>query len=108
MRQLEEWLEGYQLPAHDDPLYSVERLNLQLLKSIYALLALTTDQPTPQAAVHQYLPDFPDFPSQGPPSEALRILGLGRAQGPMVELKDRLASQLTADQAAIYLSVLDP
>lgn len=107
MRKLEQWLEGYQLPSPDDPVYPVESANLQLLKSIYALLALATDQPTPQAAVHQYLPDFPDFPSHGPPSEALRILGVGRARAPLVELKDRLASQLTAEQAALYLTLLE-
>lgn len=103
MQRLEQWLSGYRLPDADDPLYSVEVSNLELLRSFYALLAITTPADDPLTALRQHLPDFPAFPLTGSPTDPLVALGVARRSGPVVDLKHRLQQNLTADQAAEYL-----
>ena len=107
MQRLEQWLAGYRLPAAADPLYAIELANLDLLRSFYALLALTGAAPDPVAAVRAHVPDFPDFPTTGLPTQALVILGVARARGPLVDLKRQLLEELTPEQAAEYLSISD-
>ncbi len=105
--RLESWTAGYQLPDPSHPLHPVERANLSLLRSFYGLLALTTPALDPLQAVRSHLPDFPTFPLQGAPSAALQVLGLGRAQGPLVELSRQLRQSLNAEQARDYLMALE-
>ena len=102
-QRLEQWLSGYRLPDADDPLYEIEVANLDILRSFYALLAVTTQAPDPLSAVREHLPDFPAFPLSGSPTDPLIALGVARKSGPLVELKQRLQESLTAEQAAEYL-----
>lgn len=103
MQRLEHWLSGYRLPDAADPLYDVEAANLDLLRSFYALLAVTTDAPDPLSALREHLPNFPAFPLSGSPTDPLIALGVARKSGPVVDLKQRLQESLTAEQAAEYL-----
>jgi hypothetical protein len=105
--KLEPWLANYQLPEPGHPLHPVERANLGLLRSFFGLLALTTPASDPLQAVRVHLPDFPDFPLRGAPSGALHILGLGRAQGPLLELSRQLRQTLSAEQARDYLLAIE-
>ncbi|MFN8611389.1 MAG: hypothetical protein U0931_27840 [Vulcanimicrobiota bacterium] len=107
MQRLERWLAGYRLPGADDPLFQVESDNLELLRAFYALLAMTGEEADPIKAVRAHIPDFPAFALEGSPTDALLVLGVGRASGPLVELKARLQQQLTPEQAAEYLTLLD-
>lgn len=103
MQRLEDWLAGYRLPDQADPHYEIEVVHLGILRAFYALLCLTGDSTDPLSAVRRHLPDFPEFPLHGSPSEALRVLGVARVTGPLVDLKNRLLDGLTAEQAAQYL-----
>lgn len=107
MQRLEHWLAGYRLPDAADPLYDIEVANLDLLRSFYALLALTTDAPDPISAIRHHLPDFPNFPLSGSPTDPLLVLGVARPRGPVVDLKERLRDNLTPEQAAEYLVLTD-
>lgn len=107
MQRLDRWLAGYRLPDGDDPLYEIEAGNLELLRSFYALLCLTSQAPDPVSAVRDHLSDFPDFPLSGSPTDPLLILGVARASGPLVDLKKRLLEGLTAEQAAEYLMLVE-
>jgi hypothetical protein len=107
MQRLEEWLSGYRLPPAGDPLHAVEAANLDVLRSFYALLALTGEEADPLSAVRRHVPDFPSFPLSGAPTDALVVLGVARSRGPLVELKARLQEQLTPEQAAEYLTLLE-
>ncbi len=107
MQRLEGWLAGYRLPPAGDPLYEVELANLDVLRSFYALLAVTGNEPDPLTAVRAHVPDFPAFPLSGTPTEALVVLGVARRSGPLVDLKTRLQEGLTPEQAAEYLTLLE-
>lgn len=107
MQRLEEWLAGYRLPDSADPLYEVEASHLDILRSFYALLCVTGEAADPVSAVRAHLPEFPDFPLSGSPTEPLRILGVARPTGPVAELKERLLEGLTAEQAAAYLTLAE-
>ena len=107
MQRLEEWLAGYRLPDSTDPLYDLELAHLDMLRSFYALLCVTGEAPDPVSAVRTHLPDFPSFPLSGSPTEPLRVLGVARPTGPVVELKERLLDGLTAEQAAEYLTLAE-
>lgn len=107
MQRLERWLAGYRLPPAEDPLHRVEAANLEVLRSFYALLALTGAESDPVAAVRSHIPDFPDFALQGSPTDALLVLGVARPRGALVDLKRKLQEQLTPEQAAAYLTLID-
>ena len=103
MQRLEDWLAGYRLPHPADPLYEIEAAHLGILRAFFALLCLTGDSNDPLSAVRSHVPDFPDFPRNGAPSDALRVLGVARPSGPLVDLKNHLLDRLTAEQAAQFL-----
>lgn len=105
MQRLDQWLAGYQLPAPTDPLFSIELANLEVLRSFYALLALTGEEADPVSAVRRHLPDFPDFPLRGSATGPLVALGVARPRGPVAELKRQLLESLSAEQAAEYLVI---
>ncbi|MBS2034889.1 hypothetical protein JST97_07870 [bacterium] len=107
MQRLERWMAGYRLPPVGDPLHEVESANLEVLRSFYALLAVTGQEPDPLTAVRAHFPDFPEFALDGSPSEALVVLGVARPRGPLVDLKARLQEQLSPEQAAEYLTLID-
>ena len=107
MQRLKEWLAGYRLPDPQQPLYAVELANLDILRSFYALLALTGQQRDPVAAVREHISDFAAFPLSGLPSEALIVLGVARPTGPLADLQQRLLAGLSAQQAAEYLQACE-
>lgn len=107
MQRLKEWLAGYRLPDAQQPLYAVELANLDILRSFYALLALTGQAADPVAAVREHVPDFVAFPLSGLPSDALIVLGVARPAGPLVDVQQRLLAGLSAEQAAEYLRVCE-
>lgn len=105
--RLSRWLAGYSLPAADHPLAHVEAAHLQVLKAFLALLLVTHPHQEPQDALSQLLPEGPPLPLQGPPSEVLIRLGLSRPRGPLIDLQNRLQSRLDAEQAALYLRLVE-
>lgn len=102
---LELWMSGFRLPDLNDPMYPVEEADMDIVKDFFALLLVSAESvpASPLAAVRAYLPDFPEFPTRGLPSDALVVLGVARPSGPTVELRSRLSAALDAEQAASYL-----
>lgn len=102
---LELWVSGFRLPDLNHPTYPVEEADLDIVKDFFALLLVSAETipANPLAAVRAYLPDFPEFPTRGLPSDTLAVLGVARPSGPAADLRARLSAALDAEQAASYL-----
>ncbi|MCW5870348.1 MAG: hypothetical protein KIS61_24035, partial [Candidatus Eremiobacteraeota bacterium] len=74
-----------------------------------AALALASQQSHSSAAeaLKEFLPDHPALPTSGPPSEALKVLGLGPGRGPVYELQQRWLEEFTPEQGVVLLSLCD-
>ena len=104
---LDLWVAGYRLPSIDDPTYAVEEADLEIIRDFFALLLVTAPviPSSPLAAIRTHLPDFPEFPMHGLPSDGLVALGVARPSGPIVQLRQRLTEELDAEQAASYMAL---
>lgn len=109
LARLQHWLSDYRLPPPDDPLHDLEMAQFKMLFMFFAALALRSQSAHASAgeALLELLPEHPPLPTSGLPSEALRVLGLGRGQGPAYQLQQRLLDELTPEQGVVLLMLTE-